>query len=124
MKCRQSVDGNIVWFNSTGKSKDNKSIPAKNYISKTDAVVESLIQRLSIIKGELWYQINYGLPLMEKYKSKGILDATITDIISNHRGVRYIKSYESKLEKNNYTFDCVIISVYGDEIELNNSYNI
>lgn len=120
MKCRKSINGNIVWF---GKTSETSEI-ISNYSTATDAVIDSLIQRLSIIKGELWYQVNYGLPITEKYKSKGIFDAIITDIISGHPGVKYIKSYSSTVEKSVYTFNSFIVSIYGDEFELKNSYAV
>lgn len=94
------------------------------YVENSDAVKQSLIQRLSVIKGELWYQINYGLPLLEKYKSKGVFDATILNIISNHPGVRTINSYSSSVENHTYTFNCIFTDIYSATSELTNYYTL
>lgn len=104
------------------KTKSN-FIDKDTYALDSDAVVESLNQRLSKIKGELWYQLNYGLPLFDKYKTKGIFDATIINIISEHPEVNYIKSYKSEVKKNIYTFDVNVVTIYNAEINLNSFYN-
>lgn len=95
-----------------------------NYAEDVDAVVESLRQRLSVIKGELWYQINYGIPLFEKYKNKSFMDAAILGIISSHPAVANIISYQSSIKGTTYTFDCRIMTIYSEEVSINNNYSI
>lgn len=95
-----------------------------NYAEDVDALVESLRQRLSVIKGELWYQINYGIPLFEKYKNKSFMDAAILGIINGHPAVASIISFQSTVKGTNYTFNCRIMSIYSEEISLDNNYTI
>ena len=108
-----------------------KKIPADNYISNNNEMVsKSLIQRLGIIKGELYYNLNYGLPLLEKIRDKALFDMKIINIINNHPAVLQIKNYESKLIKNNvlakennvYSFTAIIITIYNKELILSSNY--
>ena len=96
----------------------------QSYAEYQEGVASSLIQRLSIIKGELWYQINYGLPLFDKVKSKGIYDSTIIGIISNHPDVTDIETFNSYVVKNVYYFDAKINTIYNESLELSSNYNL
>lgn len=96
----------------------------ENYLEDTDAVAASLNQRLSIIKGELWYQVNYGLPLTEKQQSTTVLDLVIGDIISSHPGVASLDSYKSKLVGHTYYYDCQITSVFGETLSVTNNLTV
>lgn len=116
MRCRKLVNNNIVWFNSYGKDLNGKSLKANNYSEGNDGLCDSLTQRLSVIKGELWYSINYGIPLFDKV-NKGIMDATILDIINSHSDINTIKSFESTVENRDYKLEFTAISNFGD-IEL------
>lgn len=93
-----------------------------SYATEQEGVATSLEQRLSVIKGELWYQINFGLPLLDKYKSKSIFDTTILDIITSHRGVKQVISFESSVKEHVYYFNCKILSIFNAEFELSNNY--
>lgn len=95
--------------------------PVANYAEDTDAVVASLIQRLSIIKGELWYQVNYGLPLTEKQSGVNVFDLVIADIISSHPGVASLDKYTSKIIDHTYYYDCQITSIFGDTATISNA---
>ena len=44
----------------------NKNNKHENYGKEKEAIIDSLTQRLSVIKGELWYNVSAGLPLLEK----------------------------------------------------------
>lgn len=94
-----------------------------NYVSDTDAIVASLTQRLSVLKGELWYQVNYGLPLTDKIRSTKIFDAVICDIITSHPGVTGIVKFSSNIENHTYRFNAEILTIYGDQAVLQNSYS-
>lgn len=94
-----------------------------NYVSDTDAIVASLTQRLSVLKGELWYQVNYGLPLTDKIRSTKIFDAVICDIITSHPGVTGIIKFSSTIENHTYRFNAEILTIYGDQAVLQNSYS-
>lgn len=85
-----------------------------NYVDRQDAVVSSLTQRFSIIRGELWYAINTGLPLFDNVTSKSIIDAYVVKTISGHPDVRSITYFDSKLEKNEYTASCKILTIFGE----------
>lgn len=98
--------------------------PVDNYVEDTDAVAASLNQRLSVIKGELWYQVNYGLPLTEKQQSTTVLDLVIGDIISSHPGVASLDSYKSKLVGHTYYYDCQITSVLGETLSVTNNLTV
>lgn len=91
-----------------------------NYVEDTDAVVASLIQRLSIIKGELWYQVNYGLPLTDKQTGVNVFDLVIADIISSHPGVASLDKYTSKIAGHTYYYSCQITSIFGDTLTISN----
>ena len=95
-----------------------------NYSEDADAVVDSLIQRLSVIKGELWYQVNFGLPLTEKNRGVTIFDMTIMDIITSHPGVAQLDSFTSSIKNHVYTFTGQIRSVYGNAATISNAYLI
>lgn len=101
-----------------------QSDTVNNYSENTDAVVDSLIQRLSVIKGELWYQVNFGMPLMEKLRGTTVLDMTIMDIITSHPGVAQLDSFTSSIKNHVYTFTGQIRSIYGNAATISNSYLI
>lgn len=98
--------------------------PVANYAENTDAVVDSLIQRLSIIKGELWYQVNYGLPLTEKQTGINVFDLIIADIISSHPGVASLDKYTSKIIDHTYYYSCQITSIFADTVNISNEINL
>lgn len=95
-----------------------------SYSEDTDAVVDSLMQRLSVLKGELWYQINFGLPLTEKVRGTTLFDMVIMDIITSHPGVASLTSFSSNIKNHTYTFTGQIQSVFGDDLTISNSYRI
>ena len=101
----------------------NKPV-ASNYAESSQAVADSLTQRLSVIKGELWYQVNYGLPLTEKQRGTNVLDLVIGDIISSHPGVASLDSYKSKLVGHTYYYDCQITSVFGETLTVTNNLTV
>ena len=95
-----------------------------NYSKESAAVADSLTQRLSVIKGELWYQVNYGLPLTEKQRGTNVFDLVIADIITSHPGVASLDSYTSKVNGHEYSYTCSITSVYGDNLTISNNLTI
>lgn len=96
----------------------------ENYTENSQAVADSLTQRLSVIKGELWYQVNYGLPLMEKQRGTNVLDLVIGDIISSHPGVASLDSYISKVVGHEYSYECKITTVFADSLTISNKLTI
>lgn len=97
---------------------------AENYETGKDGVADSLTQTLSVIKGELWYNLNYGLPLFDKVQSTNLLDMEILSIITRNPGVSSIDSYTSSIVNHTYSFSCKIRSIYGEDLYLTNTYNI
>lgn len=143
MRCRQSVlftglDGQkhyqIIWFNRIiGISEnfavdedvycsedllvhDSEYIPSQNYVDGQSAVASSLIQRLSVLKGELWYSVNSGLPLTDKIVSKGIIDAYVSSTILEHPDVKQIKSFTSNVKNHQYECTFTVLTTFGDLI--------
>lgn len=106
--------------NKTYYAHDNKLDAGENYSKNQQGVRDSLIQRLSIIKGELWYKASYGLPLTEKIKNKGIYDSIIINIITEHPDVKNILEYNSSVDKNTrkYTFNFIVYTVYNEEVSV------
>ena len=113
----------LVWFGSYGKNENgtakfyNENDKHDNYANKQQGVTDSLIQRLSVIREELWYNVGYGLPLLDKVKNKVEIDAAIMDIINSHPDVKSIKEFESTKTGSNYEATILVESIYGD-IEL------
>lgn len=129
MKCRRinPDNGMIVWFgvkdviqNETGineavfQDENNKHA---NYATGSEGVANSLRQRLSVLKHELWYDYNRGMPLPDKARSKAIIDAYVIRTILEHPDVIDIEGFESEQERNNYTCYFVVNTIYG-QIEL------
>ena len=96
----------------------NENDKHDNYADKQQAVADSLTQRLSVIKSELWYNVYYGLPLLDKLQTKFPLDAFVTKTVQEHPDVVSIKSFTSKVVDHHYTCVMTIQSKYG-EIQLN-----
>lgn len=123
MRCRALNEKNhIIWF---GKDLDNKTpagtfANASNYAENSDAVVASLIQRLSVIQGELWYQVGYGIPLMNNITRGALFDSVIADIITSHPGVTEITEFTSKIIGRTYYYDCKIRTIFNGEHEISN----
>ena len=125
MRCRNSIDKNIVWFKSYGIEEDGKAKKVdENFVENEKAVAQSLKQKLSIIQGELWYHINYGLPLYNKVKSKGVLDAVILGILEDHPSVKKIINFKSSIVNHKYTFTFTVNTIYNKEIILEDSKTI
>lgn len=117
MKCRNIVVDdnnrmNIVWFGSYGKNETHKR-SADTYVEGVDALISDVSQSLSCLQGELWYNIYAGLPLVEKYKSKAIIDSYICQVINDYDEVKYIESFTSTLNGRQYSCDISIYTIYG-----------
>lgn len=129
MKCRRinPENGMIVWFgvkdviqNEAGENQaifQDKTNKHANYAEKSEGVANSLRQRLSVLKKELWYDYEYGMPLPDKIRSKAIIDAYIIQTILKHPDVIDIDDFESRQSGNFYTCYFVVNTIYG-QIEL------
>ena len=102
MRCRRIIGKNIVWFGSQGVNTDTssedygKKIPSVNYSDGSIAVRDSLTQRLSVIKGELWFNLLSGIPLLDE-KSPSILDSYISKTILEHPDVISIENFDREI---------------------------
>ena len=129
MKCRRinPDNGMIVWFgvkdvirNEAGENQaifQDETNKHANYATGSEGVANSLRQRLSVLKHELWYDYNRGMPLPDKARSKAIIDAYIIQTILEHPDVIDIEGFESEQERNNYTCYFIVNTIYG-QIEL------
>lgn len=90
------------------------STPAESFVDKQTGTVSSLNQLLSVIKGELWYNVSYGLPLYDKISTKYQMDSNIINIINNHNEVKAIKSFNSSISGHSYNCEVVVDSIYGE----------
>lgn len=126
MKCRRvkREDGinNIVWFGSYGLTQDgkakffNEDNIHDNYGEFQVEVADGLTQRLSVLEGELWYDVEIGLPLLNKNTSKLAIDAVISSTILEHPEVLSIDSFESEVVDHKYSAKIEINSIYGQVI--------
>ena len=116
---------NIVWFGCKAAPIDGKAQfydNHENYSQYQEGIKNSLIQRLSIIKGELWYNINYGLPLLDKIRNKAVIDAAILNIINRHEEIKTIRKYVSSVSDHVYTFEFIAETIYNTSFSFSSSY--
>lgn len=116
MRTRAIRNGTVAWFGSLGLDEQGNKLSTENFSTGSQHVVDGLIQRLSVFKGELWYKTTYGLPLFEKIKSKAIIDATVLDIVESQSDVKSIISFESSVVNRQYSCKIKISTIFGDAI--------
>ena len=92
-------------------------ISSNNFLENQSGVATSLTQRLSIIKGELWYKVSHGLPLYDNVSKKIEMDAAVLKIVNEHPDVITVNNFNSSIIKHTYKCSMEIISKYG-ELEL------
>lgn len=116
MRCRR-IDkdtGNIVWFGMKAKNvPQNSNDKHDNYANELEGVIDSLIQRLSVIKNELWYDYDTGIPLIDKVKSKATIDAYVAETVLSHPDVLAIEGFASEMVKSKYSCFFIARTVYG-----------
>lgn len=116
-RCRAMKNNKLVWFNSCGKDDNGKAIKysstGTSFAKDKEAVATSLTQRLSALQNELWYDVEHGLPLLNKVKAKVEIDIAIATIVENHPDVVNIESFTSSVENKQYYCDLVINTEIG-----------
>ena len=143
MKCRRinPDNGMIVWFGVKEIKKDttltsNNTVASEsaivgkrktifqsemnkhdNYATGTEGVENSLRQRLSVLKHELWYDYGNGMPITDKVRKKAIVDAYVIQTVLNHPDVIEIEGFESEQTGHQYSCYLIVNTVYG-KIEL------
>ena len=133
MRCRrikEYVDENgnkfnkIVWFGSYGKDNLGNALlynpenKHDNFGEDEIAIKDLLIQQLSVLKNELWYDIMYGMPLLNKQKSKLSIDSFVIATINTNKNVREILEFKSQIINKHYSCYVKVNTNFG-EIEIN-----
>lgn len=138
MRCRTMIeeDGkrNIVWFGSYGKNEDGTAKKAyvldqsedapkpgvqqanSNFSSDLQAIADDLTQKLSVMRGELWHSMNFGLPLLDKVKNKTLIDTAVADLVLKQKEVNSILSFGSYVSNHIYSCKLTIQTTLGDII--------
>lgn len=110
----------IVWFGSYGTNTDgtakfvNPNDKHDNFSSENTMVRDCLIQRLSVIQHELWYNHQYGMPLVDEDTAKVTIDNFVMKTIQEHQDVLEITSFTSNLDKHNYHCDVQFTTKFGN----------
>lgn len=110
----------IAWFGSYGTNTDgtakfvNANDKHDNFSSENTMVRDCLIQRLSVIQHELWYNYRYGMPLVDDDTAKVTIDTFVMKTIQEHQDVLEITSFTSNLDKHNYHCDVQFTTKFGN----------
>lgn len=110
----------IAWFGSYGTNTDgtakfvNANDKHDNFSSENTMVRDCLIQRLSVIQHELWYNYRYGMPLVDDDTAKVTIDTFVMKTIQEHQDVLEITSFSSNLDKHNYHCDVQFTTKFGN----------
>lgn len=110
----------IVWFGSYGTNTDgtakfvNPNDKHDNFSSENTMVRDCLIQRLSVIQHELWYNYQYGMQLVDEDTAKVTIDNFVMKTIQEHQDVLEITSFTSNLDKHNYHCDVQFTTKFGN----------
>lgn len=110
----------IVWFGSCGTNTDgtakfvNQNDKHDNFSSENTMVRDCLIQRLSVIQHELWYNYRYGMPLVDDDTAKVTIDTFVMKTIQEHQDVLEITSFSSNLDKHDYHCDVQFTTKFGN----------
>lgn len=119
IKDGSEVDKEIVWFGSYGRNSDgsskffNPENKHDNFAESQQYVADALTQKLNILQGELWWNVTYGLPLLQKLTSKTMIDTVLIQTISEHPDVLEITSFESDILNHSYHANIEIVSTFG-----------
>lgn len=109
----------VVWFGSSGVDANGKAKFVNagdkhdNFSSGIEMVKDSLIQRLSVIRHELWWNWQYGMPLVDDDTAQITIDDFVMKTISQHPNVISIMKFSSKVEGRNYTCNVEFKTSFG-----------
>lgn len=109
----------VIWFGSSGANVDgtanfyNKNDKHDNFSSENTMIKDSLMQKLNVIRHELWYDYQYGMPLVDNDATKVTVDAFVMKTIQNHEDVIEIVSFKSWLDKHTYHCDVQFTTTFG-----------
>lgn len=117
----QQRHADVVWFGSYGLNPDgtakffNTNDKHDNYAEEKEYVADSLQQKMSILKGECWFDIDHGLPLFEKPLNKLMIDIAVTDIINRNYAVKSIIDFNSNIDTTGkYNGKFSLDTIFGD----------
>lgn len=108
-------DGSIVQVPTMFAKFYNSNDKHDNFASGNTWVKDSLVQRLSVIKHELWYNYQYGMPLVDDGTARVTIDAFVMETIQNHEDVLEITSFSSRIEGHEYHCDVGFTTTFGDD---------
>lgn len=111
----------VVWFGSAGKNSDgtakfvNPNDKHDNFAEGNTWVRDSLIQRLSVIKHELWYNYTYGMPLVDDGTAKVTIDAFVMQTVQSHQDVIEVTKFSSTIDGHDYHCDINFTTKFGND---------
>lgn len=110
----EDYDGDIILIlEQYGTAKLYDNAQHNNFSKEQYAVSDSLNQSLSVIKNELWYNYNFGIPLESQNKTKLNIDIFIIDTINSNSDVKNIIEFNSIVDKGHYSCDMIVDTVFG-----------
>ncbi len=141
-KIKRTIDagGNVikrdlVFFGSYGLNPDgtakfyNENDKNNSFSEHKEAVADTLLVKLNILEGELWYAINEGWPLWSNHKNKYVLDMYVTSVVLREKNVVRIERFNSDIKRYNnnkyltYVAELVILTEFG-EVNISINQNI
>ena len=107
-------DGTIIQVPTMFAKFVNPNNKHDNFASENEMVRDSLIQKLSVIKHELWYDYQFGMPLVDSNIAQVQIDAFVMQTITQHQDVIAIQKFKSKVEGHAYACNVEIITKFGE----------
>ena len=98
------------------ENNDDVTIKYNSYATGKEGVCQSIMQRLSLIQGELFHFINLGAPNF-KTTNKAMMDSYVIKTCLENKEVINIKSFNSVVKDNNYLCSIILNTNYG-EVEI------
>lgn len=112
-------DGSIIQVPTMFAKFYNPDDKHDNFAEGNTFVRDSLIQRLSVIRHELWFNYQYGMPLVDDETSRVMIDAFVMETVQNHEDVIEVTSFSSYIEGHDYHCSISFSTTFGnDTIEL------
>ena len=100
---------------------ESKDAPAKgdqqsaaNFSDGLQAVADDLTEKLSVMRTELWHSMSFGLPLLDKVKSKALIDSAVADIVLRQPNVIGISKFSSAVNQKEYHADIEVQTALGN----------
>lgn len=117
MRVRAVKDRNIVFFGSYGKDADGKALKydenMNSFSEEQQYICDDLYQKLSTIKGELWWAVEYGEPLHPQ-TTQDLINLFILGEIDKIKEVNEVIEFDSWIEKGKYHCHMILQSIYGN----------